>query len=41
MGVLPIFALLFVIAYGLVVLLRKGIGETRWSKVMKYRRSHN
>jgi hypothetical protein len=40
MGVLPMFVLLFVMCYGGVFLFRRVIGEDRWSKLMKYRRSH-
>jgi len=39
MGVVLLIVLVFVLAYGSIVLVRKGIGEDRWTKLMKYRRS--
>jgi hypothetical protein len=39
MGVLLLFVVLFAVAFGVVVLFRKGIGERRWSALMKHRRS--
>jgi hypothetical protein len=41
MGVLLLFVLLFAMAFGIVLLFRKAIGERRWSSLMKHRRSGN
>ncbi len=39
MGVVLLIVLVLVLAYGSVSLFRKSVGEARWSKLMKYRRS--
>jgi hypothetical protein len=39
MTILPIFAILFVVSYAVTFVFRKLIGEARWAKLMRFRRS--
>ena len=39
MNVLPLFAILFLVALTVTIVIRKVIGEDRWAKLMRFRRS--